>query len=388
MRILPAILAVVALAGAARAADQQPMLRIEPGMHTATIVRIGVDAACTLMVTGSLDKTVRLWSLPQNRSGSPELLRTLRVPIGEGNGGKIHAVALSPDGKWVAAAGWDAREPWHGVYIFEAASGRLITYLNGQDTFGHLAVSPDGSRLAAMLGDGWGMRLWETAGWRRLAEDDKNYGASYGAVFDRDNRLYTVAYDGRIRRYGTEGQLEAKAASEGGKHPFSIALDPTGVKLAIGFSDSTAVEIYDALSLKRLYAADTDGISETGHVSSVSWSSDGRRLYAGGTFAGANRILIWQDEGRGKRSEMPLSEHSISHMLPCGDGMAVGTNDPAFGLIGADGTKRVWQEEALPPICAPSSTRLLRFLPAATVSGLAWAPAATGPSSLMLTPSA
>ena len=47
-------------------------LRIEPGMHTATIRRIGVDAAGTLMVTGSHDKTARLWALPESERGEPE----------------------------------------------------------------------------------------------------------------------------------------------------------------------------------------------------------------------------------------------------------------------------------------------------------------------------
>ena len=83
-------------------------LRIEPGMHTAPIWRIGVNAAGTLMVTGSDDKTARLWALPEGGRGEAQLLRTLRVPIGEGNDGKVYAVALSPDGKWVAAGGWDA----------------------------------------------------------------------------------------------------------------------------------------------------------------------------------------------------------------------------------------------------------------------------------------
>ncbi len=112
MRIFAAIFAVALLAGAARAGDlpeRRPVLRIEPGMHTAPIKRIGVDAACTLMVTGSDDKTARLWALPQSGRGNPELKRILRVPIGEGNEGKVYAVALSPDGKWVAAGGWDAR---------------------------------------------------------------------------------------------------------------------------------------------------------------------------------------------------------------------------------------------------------------------------------------
>jgi WD40 repeat protein len=72
-------------------------------MHTARIGGIGVDAACRLLATASTDKTVRLWSLPDGR-----LERTIRLPIGEGDGGKIYAVALSSDGRWLAAGGYDA----------------------------------------------------------------------------------------------------------------------------------------------------------------------------------------------------------------------------------------------------------------------------------------
>ncbi len=53
--------------------------------------------------------------------------------------------------------------------------------------------------------------------------------------------------------------------------------------------------------------------------------------------------LIWQDEGRGKRSEAPLAQDTIMQLLPCGAGIAAGAGDPAFGLIAADGGKRVWQ---------------------------------------------
>ena len=74
--------------------DQAPVLRIETGMHTARIWGIGVDAACARIVTASDDKTVRLWSLPDGK-----LLRTIRLPIGPGDGGKVYAVALSPDGR-------------------------------------------------------------------------------------------------------------------------------------------------------------------------------------------------------------------------------------------------------------------------------------------------
>ena len=84
--------------------SQDPVLRIETGMHVAPIKRDrrrpGLPRSRR---QASDDKTVRVWSLPEGR-----LLHTLRVPIGPGNGGKINAVAVSPDGRWIAAGGWDA----------------------------------------------------------------------------------------------------------------------------------------------------------------------------------------------------------------------------------------------------------------------------------------
>src|SRR5438552_3219080 len=101
LRFAPTALAIWIGAAAATAQDlplQQPQLVIDPGMHTARIGRIGVDAACSLLATGSYDKTVRLWRLPQGK-----LLNTLRPPIGPGNEGKVYAVAVAPDGSWIAA---------------------------------------------------------------------------------------------------------------------------------------------------------------------------------------------------------------------------------------------------------------------------------------------
>ena len=353
MRIFAAIFAVALLVGAARAGDlpdRRPVLRIEAGMHTAMINRIGVDAACKLMVTGSDDKTARLWVLQESGRGNPQLKRILRVPIGEGNEGKVYAVALSPDGKWVAAGGWDARwsaDETMSIYIFEAATGRLSTRLDRLDTaIHHLAFSADGSRLAATLGAGKGMRLWETAGWRLTAED-KDYGGkdSNGATFDGANRLYTVADDGQIRRYGAGGGLEAKVETLGGKLPYSVAVHPQGGRLAIGFADFTGVEIYETRTLKRLFAAGTSGISG-GNLAAAAWSADGTRLFAGGEYHPDRQspVLIWQDEGRGQRSKAPLARSTIIHLLPCGSGIAVGASDPALGLIAADGSKRVWRE--------------------------------------------
>lgn len=78
----------------------EPQLRIEAGMHTAVIKRIATDAAGRLAVTASDDKTARVWDVASGR-----LLQTLRIPIDQGDEGKLYAVALSPDGRLAAVGG-------------------------------------------------------------------------------------------------------------------------------------------------------------------------------------------------------------------------------------------------------------------------------------------
>ena len=128
-------------------------------MHTA-IRRADVDAAGRYAVTGSDDKTVRVWSVDDGR-----LLRTIRLPAGPGNVGKVYAVAISPDGELIAAGGWtrwtdaDHRSrstsstappaPWSGA----STACRMSST--------HLTFSPDGRHLAATLGGANGLRVYD-----------------------------------------------------------------------------------------------------------------------------------------------------------------------------------------------------------------------------------
>jgi WD40 repeat protein len=47
--------------------SEEPFLQIEMGIHTSRIMSIGIDAQNQFIVTGSQDKTVRLWELSTGR---------------------------------------------------------------------------------------------------------------------------------------------------------------------------------------------------------------------------------------------------------------------------------------------------------------------------------
>lgn len=257
-----------------------PIARIEPGGHTAPIRRIDTDAAGRLLVTGSHDKTVRLWSLADGT-----LLKILRVPIGGVNEGKVFAVAISPDGGMVAAGGLTGSE-WDGsdsIYLFDVASGRLIKRLAGLPAvIRDLNYSPDGQYLAAGLGGPNGIRIYRTADWEP-AYADPDYGYDcYSIDFAADGRLVSTSLDGQLRLYTLEGgrfHRFAKEKAPGGGEPYTASFSPDGKQIAVGFNDTTTVNVLDGHSLAFLYAPTRD--VDNGNLPIVAWSRDGRYLYAG-----------------------------------------------------------------------------------------------------------
>jgi WD40 repeat protein len=321
-----------------------PLLRLDTGMHTAGIIRIGLDAANRYLVTGSEDKTVRVWELASGR-----LLRTIRPPIGADNEGKIFSVALSPDGQTVAAGGVTGRA-WDGsyaVYLFDRESGQLLRRLTGlPDEVFHLAFSRDGRFLVVTLRGTNGMRLYRTQDYTQVASD-KEYGSggSHWADFDASGRLATTSRDGFIRLYNRDWQLQVKRKAPSGTRPHSVAFSPDGTRVAVGFEDSTTVDVLSGQDLSPLYAPDTTGVGN-GDLASVCWSADGRWLYAGGGYQAQNLnpIRRWAEGGKGAASNLPAAQNSITHILPLTTGGVVfGAFEPSFGVLDAVGKRQLFQ---------------------------------------------
>jgi WD40 repeat protein len=352
----------------------EPILRIEVGAHNAGIWDIAIDPSNRILLTGSEDKTVRVWDI----SGRGELLRVLRPPVGEGEEGHIFTVALSPDTRIVACGGRTGSFSQGDacVYLFDRATGALTRRLGGlPGPVQHLAYTSDGRFLVAVtsMGGGMarmaGMRIYRLPDYALVAED-RDY-ADFVKWAESDptgSRVATSCFDGFVRLYDLSGLTEQDASSPrpfspvskirppGGQRPSGLSFSPDGNRLAVGFYYNPKVNVLDVKgnSLEHAYSPDTTGLVAGQEIDlrTVAWSSDGRFLYGAGGYRvkAVRQIRKWADGGRGPYSDLPVEvDLPINRILPLrAGGMAYASYDGSFGVLSDRGEVTPLGPKAIP----------------------------------------
>jgi hypothetical protein len=319
-----------------------PLLRIETGRHTAFIHALALDEASGKVYSASEDKTIRVWRIADGR-----LLDTFRVPAGFRAEGQLYALALSPDRRTLAAAGWTCWEAEQAacIYLLDADTGELRARISGlEEVVASLRFSPDGTHLAAGMMGTAGLAVYDTRTRKRVAADREYRGKLLELDFSPHGELLTSSVDGFLRVYDRQFRLSGRVnAGLAGHELFGVRYSPDGRYVAVGFNDVARVSILNASDLSVLRTLKLDGPQAPRNLTRLAWSANSLAVAATGEpIAPQNACVFrWVLTQPGPPRQLPLTRARIGDLaVLADDGVLFAAEDPALGLIDAAGHRR------------------------------------------------
>lgn len=233
------------------------------------------------------------------------------------------AVAVSPDGAFVAAGGDD-----HCVRLWDTLSGEEIARLEGhEDWVRGLQVSPDGERLASVANDAT-LRFWSPKTGQPTTEPLRLGRGPLSAVAFRpqEEQVLTVGFRTPLQVFdlGNAGvSNEYACACEDTR---SIAVSPNG-RWAAAAGRNGRLRVWDLHAGRAL----PDVPAETQRIHSVVFSPTGDIIATGGD---SRRVRFWNPADGELLAELPTDTTKIRSLLfLSSEQLAVG---------GVDNTLSVW----------------------------------------------
>ena len=196
----------------------------------------------------------------------------------QGHRDALYGVAFSPDGQRLATAGYDRL-----IQLWDAKTGKVLNKLNGHNgAVFSIAFSPDGKVLASAGGDSL-VKLWNTTTGQRLDTFGQPTGEQFLTAFTPDSRhIIAAGADKQIRLWkwisGDRTQINplerVRFAHE--DEITNLAISPTGTNLASASADRT-VKVWSLPGLEPLQTI----ANQPDVVSALTFGSNDKTLYVG-----------------------------------------------------------------------------------------------------------
>jgi len=260
-------------------------------------------------------------------------LKRVRVLSGPHRG--VFGLALSPDGKLLAAAQWD-----HHARIWDVGTGREVARLRHEERdLACVAFTPDGKQLlvGARSPAGGLVVVWDVAA-RKVVRRLHCHEGHVGCLgFSPDGKLLAT-HGLRGARLWTWPALEPRARVDVDGHRGGCAFSPDGTLLAFGGEGDKGgvVHLVDTATGER--AGELSGHPTA--VWTVAFSPDGETIAAGGL---GPKITLWAHRTRKHLATLEKHDNDVIVLRYTPDGR--------FLFSGShDGTWTLWDAKRKKPL--------------------------------------